>query len=92
MASKYEGFPNVLLEALSFKLPIVCSNFPGGANEIIEKTQGGIIVESNSPKDFAKLLIDFNYKHFKNNINLEYFSKEFIFSKYVKLLNDYEEL
>ncbi|MFS0788252.1 glycosyltransferase [Shouchella sp. 1P09AA] len=35
LPSRYEGLPNVVLEALSLKTPIVTTDHPGGTNEVL---------------------------------------------------------
>lgn len=46
LSSLIEGFPNVLLEALAFGLPVVTTKVPG-ANEIIINNKNGFIVSNN---------------------------------------------
>lgn len=46
LSSLIEGFPNVLLEALAFSLPLVTTKVPG-ANEIIVNNKNGFIVSNN---------------------------------------------
>lgn len=58
VTSKYEGFPNVLIEAMATGLPIITTNFsPGVAKEIVKSKTNGIIVNSFDPKDFADAMI-----------------------------------
>jgi glycosyltransferase involved in cell wall biosynthesis len=52
-----EGFPNVLLEAASMKLPIVCSEIAGNV-DIVSNNETGLIFESMSKED---LLIKLQY-------------------------------
>jgi glycosyltransferase involved in cell wall biosynthesis len=52
LSSSWEGFPNSLLEAVSYRLPVV-STMVGGVNEIIENGKNGIIVSPNSPNELA---------------------------------------
>lgn len=52
LPSYYEGFPNVVIEALSYGVPCVTMNF-AGADELITATNG-IICTHRSPESFAK--------------------------------------
>lgn len=52
LASRYEGFPNVVLEALTLGVPVIasnCVNFDG----IIEPGVNGLIVEKENPEALA---------------------------------------
>lgn len=50
LASKWEGFPLVLLEAAVAKLPIVCTDV-GGNREIVSDCSIGFVVESENERD-----------------------------------------
>lgn len=52
LSSRYEGFPNVLVEALALGCPVVAFQCPGGVNEIVRQGQNGILVE---PQDIVGL-------------------------------------
>ena len=51
--SKYEGLPLVLLEAMSFGLPVISSR-AGGIPEIVKNLQNGILLEKTSIDDLTK--------------------------------------
>jgi glycosyltransferase involved in cell wall biosynthesis len=52
LSSDYEGFGNVIVEALSFGLPVVATDCPSGPAEILENGRWGRLVKVG---DFAKL-------------------------------------
>lgn len=52
MGSYYEGFPNVLLEAVALGIPVIAFNAPGGIPEIVS-AENGILVDDNDILEFA---------------------------------------
>jgi N-acetylgalactosamine-N,N'-diacetylbacillosaminyl-diphospho-undecaprenol 4-alpha-N-acetylgalactosaminyltransferase len=81
--SKYEGFPNVLLESMYCKTPVITSNFEG-AEEIVNHNETGYIVERN---DIASLAMHMNQISDKSkNIQLINNAYKFV----LKLNNDSE--
>lgn len=55
MTSRFEAFPMVLLEALNFSLPVLVTDFPTGAKEILGN-ENKQIVNKYDPDVFAKEL------------------------------------
>ena len=54
LSSRYEGLPNVLLEALSLKKFIISSNCPTGPKEILLNGKGGLLFKVGDYKQLAK--------------------------------------
>lgn len=54
LSSDYEGIPNALIEAMAIGLPCVSTDCsPGGARELIEADENGLIVECGNSKMLA---------------------------------------
>ncbi len=61
LSSHYEGFPNVVLEALACLTQVISTPAPGGTREILEKINGCFLskgVDASSLADAISLFID----------------------------------
>ncbi|ELF2320052.1 glycosyltransferase family 4 protein [Campylobacter lari] len=95
MTSKWEGFPMVLVEASSYKIPLISFDINTGPSDIIESGKSGYLIEDGDLQEFANklclLMDDENLRKqmgqsAKENISYN-FSKEKVMRKWQELLN-----
>lgn len=92
LSSKWEGFGNVIVEALATGLPIVSTNCPNGPDEILDYGKYGRLVEMNDVhqmklailKELEFPLIDRITREKRAN----HFSVEIAKEKYLELFDD----
>lgn len=95
MCSHCEGFPMVLLEALSFGLPLIAFDIKTGPSDIIENEKNGYLIPNNDIISFAKktqalmdnenLRIQMGEKSKQKAI--DEFSEKVVISKWNQVLN-----
>jgi glycosyltransferase involved in cell wall biosynthesis len=94
LTSKVEGFPMVLLEALSLKTPVIAFDCKSGPNEIVKDHVNGLLVEDQNEEQLIialnKLLNDTFYMDIKNNtqIGLDVFSEDKIIQEWETLFEN----
>ena len=57
LPSLYEGLPNVVLEAMRFRKPVVATSAPGTV-EVVAHNETGLLVPMKTPKALAKAIRD----------------------------------
>jgi len=58
LTSRFEGFPMVLVEALSLSVPVVSLDIVSGPSEIIEHRKNGLLVAKRNVSLFAEALLE----------------------------------
>ncbi|WP_057935982.1 glycosyltransferase [Algoriphagus resistens] len=91
LGSWYEGFPNVLLEALEFGIPIVSVNCPSGPEDIIINEVNGKLVNGYDVGEFAKAVTETLHRKWNKEVirsTLKRFSKDTAVQSYLDLLTE----
>ena len=89
LSSKYEGLPNVLLEALVLKRFIISSNCPTGPKEILNNGKGGLLFKNGDYKDLSSKIIFYSKNKKKCDKLLKFGIKNLFRFDYKKNLNKY---
>lgn len=80
-SSRWEGYPNVVIESLLCGTPVLANNYPGGINEIINDENGRIC---DLKQDFVAAL---NQVSSLENVTFDLKKVDKIFSKYNELVS-----
>jgi len=94
LSSRYEGFPTVILEALSLGLPVVSTDCPHGSSEILEKGRYGTLVPVGDVNAIAEAILETLAKPHNRSLlqaRAREFSPEKIASEYLGLIKNHED-
>jgi len=58
LSSRWEGYPNALLEALALGVPVVATDCPHGPRELLEDERHGRLVPIGDPRALAQAMVD----------------------------------
>ena len=74
LTSKFEGLPNVLLEAAVLKKFIISTNCPTGPREILQNGKGGFLFKIGDYKSLSEKILNYhqNKKKLKSKVNHNY--------------------
>jgi glycosyltransferase involved in cell wall biosynthesis len=94
LTSRFEAFPMVLLEALSFGIPCISFNCPTGPSDIIKHEEDGLLVEPENTDQLTKAIsrvLDNQelWSQMAHNAlkNIRRFDKEMIYPMWANLFN-----
>ncbi|WP_159215351.1 glycosyltransferase [Klebsiella pneumoniae] len=79
-SSRWEGYPNVVIEAIACGIPVLANKYPGGINEIIKPENGVICDVSTELEPSLEHILTLQ------NIALSESYNNVIFKKYMELL------
>ena len=96
LTSKYEGLPNVLLEALVLKKFVISSNCPTGPKEILLNGKGGLLFKTGNFSQLSRHIMYYskNKKECKQMLRksldqLDRFDQKINLAKYLKFVSKY---
>ncbi|MEZ9899047.1 glycosyltransferase [Vibrio breoganii] len=87
LSSIYEGFGNVIVEALALNVPVVSTDCPSGPSEILNNGEWGVLVPPSDPEQLADAIIrSLNQKIERDTlVRAQEFSVEAVVNKYIEL-------
>jgi len=95
LPSRFECFPMVLLEAMSFGLPCIAFDCPTGPRHIVTNGEDGILVEKENIEAIARAIMELMENEEKRKRmgskafeNIQRFSPENVYQLWEKLFND----
>ena len=99
LSSKFEGLPNVLLEAITLKKFVISSNCPTGPREILVNGKGGELFTVGDYKSLSSKIVSYykNKSKFQKKIkysfkSLHRFDYYFNLQKYLQIVKRFTEV
>ena len=88
LSSNYEGLPGVLIQALACGCPVVSTDCPGGAHEILAGGKWGCLVPTNNPVILSQAMLEsLNESKTTKSVNrAKFFDIKIAIDKYQKAL------
>ena len=94
LTSRYEGLPNVLLEALTLKKFVISTNCPTGPKEILKNGAYGDLIRINNVKDLIERILNYqknkkvcDRKAYKGYLSLIKYDYDQNCQKYLTIIN-----
>jgi glycosyltransferase involved in cell wall biosynthesis len=94
LSSRWEGFPNVLIEAMACGVPVISTDCPSGPNEIIENGVNGLLVPIEVDKLAESIIWILTNIEFSKRIarmgqeSVRKYDKFKIFEDYLKVIQE----
>ena len=76
-SSLYEGFPNAVVDALNYNMPVISSKNHGGINEIILNNRGGELYDVGNQNQLAKKIFHIS-RNYNSSIKKTFIAKKFL--------------
>lgn len=89
LSSRWEGFPNVLVEAMACGTPVIATDCPGACREILEDGRWGELIEVDNIESMKSAILKIIDAEDKPDVRLRVkdFSIDKIINKYMALLD-----